>query len=192
MKKWQRTWGWIFLVVLGSLGIALGIIWWGIMASDNPLSNKLFAKGYWPVACTTRGCITTSDWQHYQKIATSFASFAQKEPPNEAVTLTTLIRQHLVRHGQVATPVDRADAARYREEILHLNDQAVVEQAVGVKLPEYDEKVIVPLLAQEALRRRLAAESFDELFINLARERPVWVFWTKAKWQADTAQVVRE
>lgn len=176
------------LVVVISLLALAGVYAW-LLLSREPLNNPASRWLSWPVACTTRGCITTWQWLNYNEAAQRFSEVAQHEPPSSETVLTTLIRQHLAHYAHLRSPVTRADAVRYRQEILHGENEDQVREYTSFSLAEYDEQVLIPLLEQESLRQQRQAESPEDLYKQLAAERWVVVlpwFW---QWDAASAQV---
>jgi len=148
--------------------------------------------GWWPVACTTRGCVTAKAWAEQQELARKFAAFAGQEEPHPNDTLTTLLRQHLVRKAPGFSASSIGDAKRYREEVLQLTNEDLVGKATGVDIDVYDEKVLLPLLEQEGLRQQTQVESLDELFVQLSGQRRIWVLLNDARWDPQTARLVRK
>ena len=177
----------LLLPLILLLGITGAYLW--VLASFNPLTNPIAHYVPWPIACTTRGCITTTTWQHALTVATTFAGRAGQKPPTAAVVLTTLIRQHLVHFGQLQSPISAADAKHYREDILHITDAAVIKQSTGLSLEEYDATVIIPLLEQESLRQQQSLTTADELFKQLAKERFVLLLPFHLRWNRDAGMV---
>lgn len=146
--------------------------------------------GPWPVACTTRGCVTTTSWQEFHRLHTLFAEAVEQPAPSEEEALTAILRRDLVEAAQLRTPVTPADARRYREEILRFRDEALLAETLGLTLAEYDEAVILPFLQQEALKAELAVESTEELYQQLAAERWVAVLPFGLKWDKNSGMVV--
>lgn len=180
-------WG---LVLLLGLPVALVLVLWNwVLVADDALSNPAASFISWPVACSTRGCITTKTWQEHYQARQSFASAAEQEAPKPHEALTTLLRQHLIRHAFLRTPVTTRDAVRYREEILGVKEEEQVVQATGLTLEEYDELVILPLLQQEALKQQNSVESNDELYQMLAKERLLIVLPWGLGWNSEQAAV---
>lgn len=143
-----------------------------------------------PAACSTRGCVTRQTWERQQAAASQFAQATNSQAPTPAEALTTLIRQHLVRYAVVQSPVSLVDAARYREEILNLKETGQLQGALSLSLAEYDERIILPFLQQEALRAQYKVESTDELYAALGRERHIFLFLRNFKWDKSTGKVV--
>lgn len=177
----------IFILVLLPLG---GWAW--VLLSAAPLEVPISQLMPWPVACSTRGCITTRDWQRQQAAVTVFAELSQREKLAPIDSLTTLTRQHLAHYGQLKSPVTPAAAARYREEILNGKDEAVIKEATGLSLAEYDELVVTPFLEQESLRQERRAETAEDLYVQLAGERTIFVLPRNLTWSAEEAKVIQQ
>lgn len=187
MYALRRT-GVTFAVLVGPLLLVSG---WGFMLLQRePLQSRVGTLLPWPVACSLRGCVTTTAWQAQVAARTTFNRAGSQPAPTADEALTTLLRQHLVSHAFIRVPVTAQDAVRYREEVLNAREEAAVQETVGLSLADYDTYVILPLLQQEALRQERKVESFDELFTLLARERPLWVLSRGLAWDKSTAKVV--
>lgn len=174
--------GGIAVLIAGGLGA------W-VLTADNPLENPLGGKIAWPVACSSRGCITTLDWQQNLQARKMFSQVLEESPPTATQALTTTIRHHLVKHALLSSSVTLEDARRYRKEILHLDDEKLVKETSGLTLDEYDKMVLMPLLRQEALRQQYHVESFDDLFKQLARDRRIVVLPLGLTWNREEAKV---
>lgn len=144
----------------------------------------------WPVACTARGCTSHKTWSKQIKIDAQFARATKQAIPPREVSLTTIVRRHLVENALPRTPATLADARRYREEILHLKDEAAVQQISGLTLEEYDTFVILPFLQQAALQQQHKAETPEELYIILSREHFVLILSWRLKWDKESGRVV--
>lgn len=164
--------------------------WGSVVWSVTPLAQPLSQFLAWPVACTTRGCITTKTWQQHEKARSTFNQALNLPQATSAETMTTLIRQHLVSHAVVRSAVTTADARRYREEILNAKDAAAIERATTLTRDEYDQLVVLPFLQQEALRQQQHAETADELFHQLAQDRFVIVFVRGLRWNKEEGKVI--
>lgn len=175
---------WLVLSFLGGWGWVLG--------SQEPLKNPIAKAFPWPVTCTARGCVTTDAWARQGRLSAQFAASVQEEGPSETESLTTVLRRHMLEHAFVVKPVTAADARRYREEILHLKDDALLQKSVGITAEEYDRLVIIPFLQQAALQQERKAESADELYGALAQERLVIVLPFSLRWDKDTGSVVEK
>ena len=181
------------LVSISFLGVALasgvGLFGW-VLAS--PLGALPASWLPWPVVCSTRGCVTTWDWQRQQTLAEAFAQASDSPPPTSAATLTTLVRQHLVRFATATSDVTLADAARYREEILNVSSTEQLQETLPVTLEEYDELIVLPYLAQESLRHHQRAETPADLHQKLASERLLIVLPFQLRWNAGNATVIEK
>lgn len=173
------------LMLLGLLGA-----WTAVLASGRLPRGLLATFLPWPVACTSRGCVNTRDWEEQQRIAEQFASHAHTPVPDAQVTLTTALRRHLLAHAFLTAPVTPADARRYREEILHLKDKQKIEEISGLSPEDYDQLIVLPFLQQAALQQEHKAESLDELYKELARDRLVLVLPFHYFWDKNLGRVV--
>ncbi|MBI4022249.1 MAG: hypothetical protein HY372_02740 [Candidatus Andersenbacteria bacterium] len=178
------------VILLAALPVLLGGLWLTVLLNKDPLNSTLGTRFPWPVACSLRGCVTTTAWDKQLEARTAFNQAAKQPPPTAPEALTTLVRQHLVSHAFIRVPVTAQDAVRYREEVLNARDESAVQEAVGLPLKDYDNLVILPLLQQEALRQERRVETFDEMFTLLARERPVWVLLRGLVWDKASAKVI--
>lgn len=184
MPRWRK----ILLPVL-LLPVLLAALWLWFLLAPDPL-NALPARYLpLPVACSTRGCITSTSWHAHTQASRAFAAATVQTPPMSAATLTTLLRQHLTNHATLPSKVEESDAQRYREEILNLKDAAQVEKTTGLTITQYDAHVITPFLQQEALRQQTHVESLDELFTQLAAHRTIIVWPFSLGWDPHTASV---
>lgn len=177
-------------VVLAVVPLLFAAGWMAVLLQLDPLKSRFGALLPWPVACSLRGCVTTTAWEAHSAARVAFNQAVHQPAPTAAEALTTLIRQHLVSHAFVRVPVTAQDAVRYREEVLNARDEATVRETVGLSLADYDKYVILPLLQQEALRQETKVETFDELFTLLARERPMWALSRGLVWDRSTAKVI--
>ena len=144
----------------------------------------------WPVACSTRGCITTGSWERQRDLNEAFAKASELEVPAPHDALTTLIRQHLVRFATPTTDVTLSDAARYREDILNVSSTEQLQETLPLTLEEYDELIVLPYLAQESLLQQQRAEGPADLYQKLANERLIIVLPFQLRWNIDTATVI--
>lgn len=189
MKKFRKVfWG------IGAPALILALVlggWIWILASREPLHNLWARILPWPVVCTTRGCVTTKAWAIQVALSAQYTSRVQEAVPSALESLTTAVRRHLLTHAFVVKPVTVADARRYREEILHLKDEAQIQDVTGVSSEQYDQQVILPFLQQAALQQQRNAESVDELYAGLAQERWVLVLPFHLRWDKDSGSVVQ-
>jgi hypothetical protein len=171
----------------------LFLVTWGWVLGQRDILDSSMARNFsWPIACSMRGCLTTTSWEQHYQARVAFAVANEQSTPSTTDALTTLVRQHLVRNAFLRVPVTKQDAVRYREEILNAKDEVTVQEATGLTLDDYDKLVILPLLQQEALRQEQSVESFDELFQLLASERAVVVLAFRLSWDKETAKVVTQ
>lgn len=178
-----------FAAILGAGVLALLVAWGSVVWSPDPVNHPLARLLPWPVVCTTRGCITTTQWREHTAARATFNTALALPHAAPAETLTTLVRQHLVSYAVIRSAVTAADARRYREEILNAKDTSVIQNATALTLDEYDQLVVLPFLQQEALRQQRHAESAEELFAQLAQERFVVVFVRGLRWNAQEGKV---
>ncbi|MEK7556468.1 MAG: hypothetical protein AAB538_00645 [Patescibacteria group bacterium] len=176
------------ILPLAVLAAAL-LAWLGALASKNTPRNFLSTLFPWPVVCTTRGCITTHDWGKQLAVSTKFSEVLKEDAPTVEQGLTSAVRRHLVTHSSLPDVATASDARRYREEVLHLKDEKLIQETAGLSLAEYDEEVILPFLQQAALQQQRNAESLEELYRTLSEERAVVVLLFHYRWDKDTGTV---
>lgn len=155
------------------------------------VSLSVYRSDMLPVACTTRGCISLQAWEQANRIQKHFARAAGESAPSRERVLTTLIRQHLVAHALVKSPVTLTDARKYREDVLNMHDAATIEKLTGLTPPQYDQQIILPYLQEEAVRQDRRSETLDELFKQLSRDRWIIILPLHLWWNTDKAEVVR-
>ncbi|MEX0649980.1 MAG: hypothetical protein WD200_03195 [Candidatus Andersenbacteria bacterium] len=160
-----------------------------IVLAEDPKQLALAQYPLWPVACSTRGCVTTRSWQRMHMQANQFAIAHSAPKPTAASTLTTVVRRHLTAHAFLSSPITAADARRYREEILHLTHDEQIKDVVDMTISEYDQDVLVPFLQQEALRQQIKAESVEEVYKTLAAERFIVIPLFHYTWEKDEAVI---
>lgn len=168
--------------------VVSGAIW--LYRSDDVLGHPLANVSFWPIACTTRGCVSVGQLKHQVGLDQSFASLLEVESPTVASSFTTVVRRHVVEHAFLRSPVTLADARRYREEVLHISEAGSLPDTL-TSLEEYDELVILPFLQQEALREQHSTESMEELYGQLANDRRVWVFPIAYSWESERGAIVK-
>ena len=181
---------WIVFAVIVALPVIIGLgVWLWLLASPDPLNHPLASVFPWPVACSTRGCVTSTAWHTHTQARVAFAAATQQDQPTSAQTLETLIRHHLSQHALVRSPVTMADVRRYREEILNIKDDKSVNDVTGLNLADYDTQVILPFLQQEALRQQRKVESASELYVGLAKDRAIFILPFGLAWDKTKASV---
>lgn len=189
MLRHKLLWG--LYSVIGVLVVAwIGTYIWVLTAVDivdHPLANL----SVYPIACTTRGCVTTKTLLEYHKIALAFSAASLVDAPSLEKSFTTIVRRNLAAHAFVQSPATPANAKRYREEILHITTEEQLRATLDMSLEDYDTQVIIPFLQQEALREERSAESPEELYSILSSERYVIVLPFHYKWDKTTGSVVR-
>lgn len=181
---------WALLGGVGFIVFCFGIIWIIILSLEEPGRSTLGTALPIPVVCDTGGCLTTKTWGRHMKLRAHFANATQQDAPTSAEVLTTLVRQRLVARSNLFSPVTVADARRYREEILHLRDEANSQQVSGLSLLEYDQLVLLPFLQQESLRHQLEIAEIREFYKRLAQEHTVFILPFGYSWDRDKAEVV--
>lgn len=187
---WRVRFSIVGLVLVVAVPILLLVgTWLWFLFSPNTLTYTLAQKEPWPVACSTRGCVTTKDWARQYMLAEHYASVAGGNSQTPAEALTTVIHHHLLSHAFFKSPVTLADARRYREEVLNVHQNEAVEKVVGVAANDYDQYVILPFLEQEALRQEYKVESTEELYTLLSKERFVVSLLKHFRWNRDKATV---
>ena len=186
-RSWVRRAIGVGLIVMATAALAG---WISVLAAGRPAAHTFAKMGPWPVACTTRGCVTTTAWREFHRLNVLFTQAVEIDEPSDSESLTAVLRRGLVEAAQLRTPVTPADARRYREEILRFRDEALLNETLGLTLAEYDEEVILPFLQQEALKTELAVESTEELYQQLAQERWVIILPFGLKWDKKSGMVV--
>lgn len=186
----------LLLIITGSVVGVLIFIWLGLyiwlLTMQNPLNHPLVGMPLWPIACTTRGCVTSSTWATYHELMNTFARISEQTEPNPEASFTTAVRRHLVSNAFLQSPVTLQDARRYREEILKLTRDDQLQGVVPVTLTTYDQEVVLPLLQQEALRQQNSVESTEELYSTLTQDRPVLILPFVFQWDGNAGSIVRE
>lgn len=184
-KKTAIIWG----VVLGSvIGIAVCTSVW-FYTSPDVRNHPLAFLAYWPVACSTRGCVTLASWEEQILLDSGFSAIVGSDPVPARDSLTTAIRRHVVGNAFLRSPVTDTDARRYREEVLHISDIDFLADTSVTSLEEYDELVILPFLQQEALREQYSVETVAELYAQLTNERAVVVLPRNYWWDRESGTV---
>lgn len=178
--------GVISLAVVGVLGMG----WLVTLADSNAPQSRVSRLFPWPVACSARGCVTTQSWKAQQDLSNRFAQNIRGEPVTPESALTSVMRRHLVRHAVFGAATTRNDARQYRENILHLKDEKLLQETLGIGFAEYDELVILPFLQQSVLQEQRKAETIEELYAGLSQERIVVVLPFHLRWDKDTGRVV--
>lgn len=170
------------------LALVSGWIW--ILFSSTPLDTPITAWVPWPVACTSRGCITTSAWRRQQAYGEAFSAATHTATPQLNESLTTLVRQHLTAHAFLRSPVTVADARRYRIDILHLKEPEQLAAALPISLSDYDTYVVLPYLQQEALKYERSITDSNTLYAQLSQERYIFILLPAMKWDTSKGVVV--
>lgn len=176
-------------VVLASIATPIllyGILLGTIAGSSQPLNHPLAHWPIFPLACTTRGCITSAGWLTQHQITLAFNEATAQSNPTPEQTLTTTIRKHLVEHAFLRSPVSDTDVDRYRRDILHAVSDESIQNYVHVSIADYDDLVVRPFLQQEALRFQHKVESTEELYKILTSERPVLFLLFAYRWDPDS------
>lgn len=189
MTRKRRIFIFLLAVAISPLIFTIAL-WLWLSLSNDPFNHILTKFSSWPVACSLRGCITTTDWHKHHQARTTFTKTTNLEAPSVNDSLTTLVRQHLISEAFIYSPVTMRDAIRYREEILQARDESKIISSTGLALNDYDRLVILPLLQQENMRRERNISDYDQLFQQLAQEISVWVLPSTIKWNKEEARVV--
>lgn len=168
---------------------AAGWVW--VLVDSHTPNNFLSQILPWPVACTARGCVTTRAWQQQMAVSERFAAATQTSAQNREEALTSAVRRHIAENAFLQQPVRIADARRYREEILHLKDETLATESVGLSLAQYDKLVVLPFLQQAALQQARKAETLDELYATLSREHYVLILSRDLMWDKENGKVIR-
>ncbi len=183
-----------FFIILLAIFLPLAVwfgLWLWILASAQPINNPLAGYPLWPVACSTRGCITTSAWSVQHQLGVQFAKATASDAPSPETSLTTAMRRHLVDHASVQQPMTLADARRYREDVLNVKNSGQLQNLLQVELEVYDENVILPYLRQEVLRGQMSVESTEELYGQLSAQRYMAVLPFHFGWNKEKGEVTR-
>lgn len=170
--------------------VVLVALWLWFLSKPAPFDYALTAQGLWPVACSTRGCVTTKDWAIQFRAAEKFALLTASSQQSLDESLTSAIRHHLLHHAFFKSPVTEADAKRYREQVLNVNQVEFLQENLGMTPAEYDRYVILPFLEQEALKAQNKVESLDELYAGLSHERLIVFLPWQYRWDAQTGTVL--
>lgn len=176
-------------ITLAFLLLTLGGLLIASLTGSSILDNKLAAWAPIPLACTTRGCITSWSLEQQATIEEHYSNATQAEQPTEVQILTTLVRQFLIHKAEIKSPISPADARRYRQEILKLNSDDTITSATSLTPDEYDRLIVLPFLEQENLRQARHAESPQDVFSQLSKERWVIVLPFNWYWDKETAEV---
>lgn len=176
-------------LVITPLVLLFGM-WVWLLSKPAPFDYSWAAEGLWPVACSTRGCVTTEDWSRQFRIAEKFALLTASSQQTLDESLTSAIRQHLLHHAFFKSPVTEADAKRYREQVLNVNQVEFLQENLGMSLEDYDRHVVLPFLEQEALKSQNKVESVDELYSGLSKERFILFLPFKYKWDRAAGKVL--
>lgn len=163
--------------------------WAAVLASADSAHHALAKLFPWPVVCTTRGCVSSKAWVNLHELQTKFSQKTSDQKATSEQALTTLVRQNLVSSATLRSSVTLADAAKYRQDILHLTDEAQIKELTNLSADEYDKKITLPFLQQEALRQQMKVESLNELYIQLSKDRWIFVLPTKLYWNYKKGEV---
>lgn len=165
-------------------------LWLWFLSKPAPFDSTWAARGLWPVACSTRGCVTTRDWNRQFRVAEKFALLTASPQQTLDESLTTAIRHHLLHHAFFKSPVTAAEAKRYRQQVLNVNKIEFLQENLGMTAEEYDQYVILPFLEQEALKAQNKVESVDELYANLSKERFILFLPWQYSWDKEAGKVL--
>ncbi|MCE9643524.1 MAG: hypothetical protein K8Q97_04430 [Candidatus Andersenbacteria bacterium] len=168
--------------------IAFISIWAYTLSFSNPTHS--ISKAFpWPIACSTRGCITSQEWSHQRAYDIAFAAATGKTMPSDAATLTTIIRRHLITHAEIQSPISLQDAVRYRTAILHTTDISTLRPLGITSFADYDSNIILPFLEQEALMKQRNITNTDDLYKDLAHQRTIILLLFHYHWNIDRGEV---
>lgn len=143
-----------------------------------------------PIACGTHGCLRAAEFTQQRTYDSAFALSTQSTPPSIEVTLTTVLRRYLLAHAILSSPISLSDAARYRIDVLHMTDDAIAKGLGFFSLAEYDERVIVPFITQEALMQERHLDTPSTLYAQLAQEQWLLLLKPGYRWDRATGEVV--
>ena len=178
----------IISAVIIAILLALISIWVYTLSFSNP--THVLSKTFpWPIACSTRGCITSQEWSRQRAYDIAFATATGKPMPSDAATLTTIMRRHLIAHATIQSPISLQDAVRYRTAILHTTDIATLRPLGITSFPDYDSNIILPFLEQEALMKQRNITNTDDLYKDLAHQRTIFLLLFHYHWNIDRGEV---
>ncbi len=175
-------------IIIFLFGLLTSYFW--VLLSPNPLRATPSKWLPWPIACSTRGCVTTWQWQSYNDINKRFSEKANLPEVSPAETLTQLIYRHIVSYAQVRPNISIEDAQRYRREVLNLVDDSRIQEMFGINTETYDQNIIMPFLELESLRQQFNAETVEETLKQLTEARKVFVLPLKLKWNQSELKVI--
>jgi hypothetical protein len=168
-KHWK-----ILSVLAGSIAILIAIyLYFGI-----------------PIACGTHGCIRDIDFRKQHLYDVAFAHSTNSHEPSTQATLTTLMRRYLLTHISSAYSIPLGDAAKYRDDVLHITDSRIVNTLGFSSLQEYDQAVLVPFLTQEALMKERHTDTPAALYRQLAEEQLLILLKPGYTWEKQTGEVI--
>jgi hypothetical protein len=174
------------LLVAAPVVVTVGV-WVWILSLPVPFDYGFVRQGPWPIACSTRGCVTTKDWARQFWVAEKFSLLTATPGQTPQEALTSVMRQHLLHHAFFKAPVTEVQATRYREQVLNVNKKEFLQESLGISAEEYDRYVVLPFLEQEALRTQNKVESIDELYAGLSKERFMLFLPFQYTWDRDEA-----
>lgn len=162
----------VFLLVI----TILGFFWW---QSDFAL----------PIFCTTRGCVTTLEWNLERVHQVAFAQATRSNIVSEEAILTTLVRRHLIMNaGNAAANIQ--EAIQYRTNILHLTDESQVRHIGFDSFTQYDERVTIPFLLQESYIKQHSFKSSQEAYAAISQNFSVISLLFGYTWDSSKGEVV--
>jgi len=162
----------IFLAVV----TLLIVLWW----------KSAFAL---PIFCTTRGCVTTIEWNAEKNRQSSFATIVQSSPPSETTILTTLVRRHLLSNLQKPGNIAE-EAIKYRTNVLHLTQEPSIQQLGFESFSQYDTAVTIPFLLQQAYINEHKFQSPADAYIELSKHSYVLSLLFQYKWDGSKGEVI--
>lgn len=179
----------ILITTIAIILIAIAGMWMKVLHAQSA-DSWVASRMPWPIACSTRGCITSSQWALQRSYDVAFAKETGKTIPTQADTLSTMIHRHLILHASLQSPVDIKDAVRYRTAILHTTDISTI-QPLGIEsFDTYDSMVILPFLEQEAYMKQNNIPDTATLYRALSSQRRIYLMLSKYRWDAASGEVV--
>lgn len=142
-----------------------------------------------PIFCTTRGCVTTLDWNTEKKYQQAFATITQSSSPAETAILTTLVRKHLILNIQNTQDFSN-EAIKYRTDILHFTDETTIIKMGYNSFVEYDNAVTIPFLLQQSYMNEHNFKDPQEAYSNLSKNFRVFSLLFRYTWDSSKGEVV--
>jgi hypothetical protein len=119
-----------------------------------------------------------------------FAQTTERASLAPVDSLTSGVR-YLLAEGEVqGTLPTLTEAARYRQDILNLTDENLLQRYTGFTAADYDRYVLLPFLYQEMVRQQRSVASPEALYHDLAQEQRVIILSRALIWDTDKAAVI--